>query len=184
MSACAATPRQVRRPRVTDRHRRVAVQQQQRHRLADDVAAADDDGVARRRSGCPIARAARSRPTACTAPGRARPCTSRPTLTGCEAVDVLVGIDRVEHALRRRRGPSPPAAATARGCRRARRCVQPIDQRRAARRAIAVAGSRCEIGPQPGLAAGLQLVADVDLRRRVVADQHDAEPRRPARRAR
>ena len=37
--------RQIRRARVTDRHRRVAVQQQQRHRLADDVAAADDDGA-------------------------------------------------------------------------------------------------------------------------------------------
>ena len=37
--------RQIARPRVTDRHRRVAMQQQQRHRLADDIAAADDDRV-------------------------------------------------------------------------------------------------------------------------------------------
>ena len=36
---------QVRRLRVADRHRRVALQQQHRHRLADDLAAPDDDRV-------------------------------------------------------------------------------------------------------------------------------------------
>ena len=45
MSASAARLRQIDRPRVADRHRRVPVQQQQRHRLPDDVAAADDDGA-------------------------------------------------------------------------------------------------------------------------------------------
>ena len=52
-----------------------------------------------------------------------------------KAVDVLVGSDRVEHAALGVRRPSPPAAATARGCRRARRSGSGDRRARAARRA-------------------------------------------------
>jgi len=48
-----------------------------------------------------------------------------------------------------------------------------IRQRRRRRQAV-------EIGAQPFVARGLQLVPDVDFRRRILADEDDAEPRRTA----
>ena len=48
----------------------------------------------------------------------------------------------------------------------------------------AVAGRRSRSARRPTSPADFQLVADVDLGRRIVADEHDAEPRRAARRAR
>ena len=80
----------------------------------------------------------------------ARPCTSLPTLTGMKAVDVLVGIDRVEHPLRARRlpiaagsgdctrMPSWPSLAFSRRDER-----QQIVERRGGRQPL-------QIDPQPG----------------------------------
>ena len=57
--------------------------------------------------------------------------------------------------------------------------VEPLDQREQ----IVERGRRrqpLQVDPQAGLAARLDLVADVDLRRRVVADENDAEAGRTA----
>ena len=109
----------------------------------------------------------------------ARFCTSRPTLIGWKPSTSLSG----SIASNTRRSASAPIAA---GQRRLHQdavvhvaAIQALDERqqfveRRRRR------QPLEIGAQPGLARRLQLAADVELRRRVVADQHDAEPRRPA----
>ena len=47
------TVREVRRPRVADRDRRVLAQEQEGGGLADDVGAADDDGVLAREISMP-----------------------------------------------------------------------------------------------------------------------------------
>ena len=58
--------------------------------------------------------------------------------------------------------------------------IQPLDQlqklrqRRRRRQPL-------EVGAEARLPGRLQLAADVDFRRRIVADEHDAEARRPAR---
>ena len=57
--------------------------------------------------------------------------------------------------------------------------VQPRDERQqlVERRR---GGQALQVRPQPGLGAAAHLVPDVDLRRRIVADEHDAEARRPS----
>ncbi len=172
-------PRQIHGPRVTDRHRRVPVQQQQRHRLADDVAAADDDGAhaghrnlrsleqlddARRRAG-----------------DKARTILDQPAdVQRVKAVDVLVWQQRVEH---------PPLGVSAHRGRQRRldedavvhvAPVQAIDNRE---HLVERCGRRqpLEIRAQPRLARRLQLAPDVHLRRRIVADEHDAEAGRTSR---
>ena len=145
----ARDARQIDGPRMADRHRGVAMQQQQRHRLADDVAAADDDRVRAGDRRCPSARAARSRRTACRRPAPARFCTSRPTLIGWKPSTSLSGDRSRRTRAARRRRPSPPAAATAPGCRRARRCDSAARPRRSRSSSDAVAGSRSRSARRP-----------------------------------
>ena len=82
---------EIRRLRVADRDRRVALEQQHRHRLSDDLAAADDDRVRARdrdrRSGSSIS----ITPDGVHGIRCARPCTSRPTLTGWKPSTSLAG---------------------------------------------------------------------------------------------
>ena len=97
---------------------------------------------------------------------------------GMKAVHVLVGIDRVEDALRRvlphrRRQRRLDQDAVVRDrCAFSDRPAQQLVERRGGRQPL-------QIDPQSGVGARLDLVADVDLRRGVFADQDDAEPRRP-----
>ena len=64
-----------------------------------------------------------------------------------------------------------------------RALVQPLDERqRVGERRVL--GQPLQVGAEARLAARLELVADVDLGGRVVADQHDAEAGRPAMAAR
>ena len=178
MSASARDPRQIDGARMADRDGRVAVQQQQRHRLADDVAAADDDGAragdrhvrsleqfdhARRRARNEAARGSARAGRRSPGESRRRPSPDR---------------SRRTPAARRRR-PSRPAAATAPGCRRAPRCDSADRPRAAVRRATRSPAAAPDPRAVPVSAGRLQLAAHVDLRRRVVADEHDAEPRRP-----
>ena len=156
--------REVRCFRMADRHRRVPLQQQHRHRLPDNLAAADHHRVrTRHRDAAPdeqlddAGRRARH---------EARAPLHEPADVGrMEAVHVLVGIDRVEHALR-------GAPAHRRGQRRLHEDavvlgagVQPrherqqLVERRGRRQAL-------QVHPEPGLGAGAHLVPHVDFRRR------------------
>jgi hypothetical protein len=97
-----------------------------------------------------------------------------------EAVDVLVGIDGVEHALRRvlshrRRQRRLHEDAVVRDA-----AVQAIDE---GQQVVERGGRRqpLQVDPQSGVGAGLHLVADVDFGRRILADEHDAEAGRASR---
>ena len=96
MSARRATAGKVAGPRVTDGHGGVAVQQHDRHRLADDVAPADHDGVTTRDGDIGsfeqldhAGRGARRE--------RLSLLHQTPDIHRAEPVDVLGGVDRVEH---------------------------------------------------------------------------------------
>ena len=113
----------------------------------------------------------------------ARFCTSRPTLIGWKPSTSLSGRIDVEHAAlgvgaHRRRQRRLHEDAVVRVA-----AIQPLDHREQIRERR---GRRqpLEIRAQAGLPRRLQLVAHVDLRRRIVADEHDAEARAAARRAR
>ena len=114
---------------------------------------------------------------------RGRFCTSRPTLYGMKAVDVLERVHGVEdalfgvgaHARRQRRLHQDGVGASSAFSRATTASASSSAGGR---------GSRNELGPAAGLAGGLHLVADVDLRRRVVADQDDAQAWRAAVRGR
>ena len=96
-----------------------------------------------------------------------------------KAVDVLVRArSRRTRAARR---PAPIAAGSG-DCTRMPSCASLRFSRSTTRQQLVERRRRrqpLEIGAQPGLGRRLQLVADVDLRRRIVADEHDAEARRP-----
>ena len=96
---------------------------------------------------------------------------------GMEPINVLVGPDRVEHlplGVRPhrlgQRGLDENAVVRVAP-------IQPLDEleklRQGRRR-----GQALEIRPQTRLSGGLQLAADVNLRGGILADEHDAEPRR------
>ena len=95
--------RQIRRLRVTDRDRGVALQEQHGHRLSDDLAPADHHGVAPGdRQSRPIEHLDHARRRARLQMRAA--LNELADVDRVEAVDVLVGIDGVEHPLR---GASP-----------------------------------------------------------------------------
>ena len=96
-----------------------------------------------------------------------------------KAVDVLVGRD----ASNTRRSASAPIASGSGDCTRMPSCTSLRFSRSTSREQIGERGRRrqpLEIGAQAGLARRLQLAADVDLGRRIVADEHDAQAGRPA----
>src|SRR5262245_7893310 len=88
--------RQIHRSRVTDRDGRVDMQEKERHRLTDDVAAPDDDGV---RTGDVDARPFQQLDDPRRRTRRqGRPALHEPPYVDrMKTVDVLRGIDRVEH---------------------------------------------------------------------------------------
>ena len=109
----------------------------------------------------------------------ARFCTRRPTLIGWKPSTSLPG----SMTSNTRRSASAPIAAGSGDWTRMPSCTslwfncstsgEQVRERRRRRQAL-------EIGAQPLVARRLQLAAHVDLRRRIVADEHDAEPRRTA----
>ena len=156
-----------------------ALQEQQGHRLADDFAASDDDRPpARDRDLLPVEqlhdagwRARRERRAALDQPA---------DILRVKRIDVPGWIDGVEHTLRlgfgdsgRQRGLDENAVAV-------RLPVEMLDERQDLR-GCRIRGQRVEVDDQPGFGPGALLVADVDLGRRVVPDQHDVERRRPSR---
>ena len=170
---------QVRRARMTNRDGGVAMQQEQCHRFADDIAPAEHRGA---RAGD---RHVRSLEQLDDARRRARD-ERRPVLheipdvDGMKPVDVLRGIERIEHAslgvgahrLRQRRLHQDAVVDVA--------SIQPIDdgeqllERCRGRQAL-------EVCSQSRLARRLHLAAHVDLRRRIVADEDDPQTRRTSR---
>ena len=167
MSRFERLPGQVGRARVADRHGRVRLEQELRDRLADDVRPADDHRVLPGRVD-PVflqqphdperGRTDEVRPSEREQPGADR----------MEAVDVLGRVDRLD----------------------GRRLVQVRRQRRLDEEAVdCVVGVQlrddgqqlllCDLSRQPlverldaGLAGGLLLERDVDVRGGIVADQH------------
>ena len=159
---------------MADGDGRITVQKQKRHRLANDVAAANDDGVA------PANRnllALEQFDDACRRTGNELWTILReqPDALCAEPVHILVSRDRVEdlllcagaHRLRQRRLHENAVDSGA--------LVESIDhcqdigERRRFRHAF-------KIDPEPNVAASLHLVSNVNLRRRIVTDEHDAEP--------
>ncbi len=130
------------------------------------------------------ARAARCSPRGVHATSVGALLHEQPDVDRVKAVDVLARDRRRRRRAARRRGPSPSAAATAPGCRRCRRRRSAVRPAPARRRAIGRRRQPERSARQPGLGHGLDLVAHVDLRGRVVAGEHDAEAGRPAGRGR
>ena len=168
--------RQVGGPRMADRDGGVGVQEHQRHRLADDVAAADHHGVA---AGHRDVRAAQHlhHPGRRARAQRGAVLDQPPDVDRAEAVDVLVRIDGLEHGhlgvrAERRRQRRLHQDAVVRGAGvQAPHLAEDVLERGGRRQAD-------QVDRQAGLAAGADLVANVDLGRRIRADQHDAERRR------
>jgi hypothetical protein len=154
------------------------MQKQGGHRLADDVGAPDHYGM----------QAFERNLGALEELDHACGCARRETLAvlhqparrnGAEAVDVLARVDRVEHLLlgvcaegfRQRRldqnavelGVDVEAAHRGQQSSERGRPRQPL-----------------QMHSHSGILCGFQLVADVDLRSRIVAHEHDREGRRPA----
>ena len=158
---------------MADRDRRVALQQQHRHGLADDLAPADDDRVA------PRDRDAGSIEDLDDAGGRARlqvraPLHQLADVHRVEPVDVLVRIDRVEHALR---GPLPDRGGQRRLDENAVVAIARVEA--GDEREQIVEGRRrgqaLQVHPEPGIVPRLRLVADVHLGSRIVADEDDPQ---------
>ena len=113
-----------------------------------------------------------------------RPCTSRPTLVGCRPSTSFAG----SIASNTRRSASGPISFGSGDCTRMPSCtsllVQPRSTRRNSSSTLAVAGQPFEVRADAGLARRLQLAPDVQLGRRVVADQHERDAGRTSRLAR
>ena len=162
-------------PGMRDRHRRVLRKQQLRERLADDVGAADhhrfepvERGHARSSPG------ARSR-AACRARAPAARPTSRPAFTGWKPSTSLPGsiaaITFLRIDLRRQRQLHQDAVH---GRSALSRADEPAVRLRWSRRQAVIERAHAASGGH------LHLAADIDLARRIVADQHDREPRHDA----
>ncbi len=111
----------------------------------------------------------------------ARFWTSRPTLTGLKPSTSLSG-SMVSNTVISACGPS---AAGSGDCTRMPSCAGLAFRRRTSPRTSSSDGGRRQadqVDRQAGLAAGPDLVADVDLGCRIRADQHDAERRRASER--
>jgi hypothetical protein len=163
---------------VAHGHGGVALQQQQRHRLADDVTPSDDDGLtASDRHTLTLEQLDH---TGRRARGQQRPPLHQPAdILRMKAVDVLARVDRIENlprgVLAHRRGQrrlhqNPVAAVVV---------VESLHQRQHGRQRRRRVEAVHRDG-EPGLCASLVLVTHVDVRRRVVADDHDRQRRRAA----
>ena len=158
-----------------------SAQQQRGDRLADQVAAPDDHRLALPRAACRRRAAAPSRRTAWPAPARRGPGRAGPALVGREPVDVLARVDRATSTRARvdvagQRQLDDDAAA-------------PPGRRSALRRASSSSSSAVSAGRSwpierdADLGAGAVLARHVDLRGRVVADQHGRQAGRRRRRS-
>ena len=175
MSACAAERRQVAGARMGDGHRAIGAQQQLRHRAADQGRAADHDGVlagqraaARRCSSIEQPSGVQGTGKSSGAPGAIEP--SRPTLIGWKPSTSLSGS----------MASSTCAVSMCLGsgsCTRmpwTRIGVERGDQRqqlglgRVVRQAM-IEARHAELGRE------LALAADIDLARRILADQHHGQ---------
>ena len=173
-----ATAGQVRRARMTDRHGGVAMQQQQRHRLADDVAAPDHDGAG---AGDRNPRSLQQLDDA----GRRARHEVRAILHEPADVDRMKPSTSLSGriASNTRRSASAPIAAGSGDCTRMPSCTSLAFRRSttsSSSSSDADAGSDSRSARRPASPADFSLLPHVDLRRRVVADQHDSEPGRPA----
>src|SRR5512138_561028 len=153
--------------------RGIAVQQQQRHRFADDIAASDDNGVpAGNRDLLSIEQLDDAR-------GRAGDQNraflhEHSDVDRRQSVDVLLWRDGIEdalvgpgtHRLRQRRLNEDAVMRIA--------AIQLFDERDGVRNA-GCCRQAFEVCTKAYVCSRLQLVADVHLGRRVLADQHDAE---------
>ena len=163
---------------MTDSNGRIALQEEQRHRLADDLGSADDDRVlAGDRLACAIEQFDDAR--------RGAGLEDRPPLheqadvVRMKPVDVLGGIDGVEHLLGpvfsdggRKRRLNQDAVALRIGVERSHGC-QELGNGRGRREPV-------DCYAKAGVSPGAFLVTDVDMRRGIVADEHDVQRRRPA----
>jgi hypothetical protein len=106
-------------------------------------------------------------------------CTSRPTLSAAKPSYVLPDRNRVEHLLRRAR---PHRLRQRRLHQDAVVLVAPVQPIHFAQHVVerGAGGDPRAVRVEPDVFGGLQLVPHVDVRRRILADEHDAEPRRPA----
>ena len=108
-------------------------------------------------------------------------CTRRPTFSAVKPSTSLAG----SMVSKTRRAASLPIAAGSGDCTRmpsiASSAFSARDQRRARRRARCVAGRWCRSTRKPTSVPCVALAADVDVRGRVVADQHEREPGRSSR---
>ena len=157
----------------------MAVQQQERHRLADDVAPADHDGASARN------RNLRSVEKLNHAGRRARHergavLHQASDVDRVKPVHVFGGIQRVEDALlgvrahgRRQRTLNENPVVHVAPVETLDECQQRFDARRGRQ--------TLDVGAQSGLARRLQLAADVEMGRRVIADQHQGKAGRPPR---
>ena len=111
----------------------------------------------------------------------ARPCTRRPTFTGLKPSTSLAGSIASNTCCA---APFPIAAGSGDWTRMPSCRSLALSRRTSASSSSSARRRRqpLEVHPEPGLGAGAHLVADVDLRPRILADEHDAEPRRPPRR--
>ena len=106
--------------------------------------------------------------------------TSLADVDGMKSVHVLFRRDRVEHL---------PLGIGAHGGRQRRLhenavvLVAPIESINNGQQILegCARGQPAEVGTQAAVRRRFQFVANVDLRGRIVADEHDAEPRRPPR---
>src|SRR6266481_5940017 len=156
--------------RVANRHGRVLLEQHERDRLADEVAAADDDGIgtAQLETGLgdeahDAERGARPQPAA--------PREQTPLARDREPVDVLCRRDRSnDRVLVERVGERQLHQDTVHVEAR----VQLFDERHELRRRR-IGGQPVPEGAHPERGAAFLLRADVDARRRVVADEDRRE---------
>ncbi len=162
---------QVARRRMADGDGTACHQQLERHRAADDVRLADDHRVLADEV---LAGVAQQRHAAVRRAGAQRRAFQHqaPDVVGVEAVDVLHRQDRLGHRflvdVPGQRQLDQDAVDGGVGI-EPRDQVEQLDLRRRRRQVVGERAHAHRLGRPP-------LVADVDLRRRVLAHQHDGEP--------
>ena len=158
--------------RVADRDGRVGLEQQVRDRLADDVAAADDDRPRALQPRSRTPRAARMIPSGVAGTSAGRPRYSWPAFAGWKPSTSFAGSTASMTRLSSRCAGSgswtriPSTASSAFSSATSSRSSS----------SVVSAGRRWSCGVDPGRLRRLVLAADVDVRRRVVADEHGREP--------
>ena len=156
-------------------HRAVLAEQQLRHRFADDVGAAEHEGAQPLQRAQPVLQ---HRQAAARRARRQRLAAGRQPagVDDVEAVDILVRVDGVEHgglgdAVRQRQLHQDAMDGG---------IVVQAPHQREQRFPVRIRRQLVLEGVQPGLDGRPALVADIDLARRILADQHDGEAGRQA----